>query len=86
MANTSMTLGTHWETFIKGEVDSGRYTSASEVVRDGLRELENRSKKIDTLRQHLAVGYSQAKRGEFVENVSTENVIAGAKHRAVKSA
>ncbi|MCB1719486.1 MAG: type II toxin-antitoxin system ParD family antitoxin, partial [Candidatus Competibacteraceae bacterium] len=42
MANTSLSLGEHWELFIKNEVASGRYGSASEVVRDALRELEER--------------------------------------------
>ena len=35
MASTSFSLGDHWEVFIRREVESGRYGSASEVVRDG---------------------------------------------------
>lgn len=66
MANTSLTLGEHWEVFIKNEVASGRYGSASEVVRDALRTLEERKSKLDLLRQHLSQGAEQAERGEFV--------------------
>jgi antitoxin ParD1/3/4 len=42
MATTSLSLGEHWEAFIKREMASGRYGSASEVVRDALRHLEER--------------------------------------------
>ena len=42
MANTSLTLGEHWEVFIKNEVASGRYGSASEVVREALRQWKER--------------------------------------------
>jgi len=76
MANTSMTLGEHWEHFIRNEVASGRYGSASEVVRDGLRALEERKAKLDVLRAHLAEGAAQAARGEFVEGYSMSGVIA----------
>jgi len=66
MATTSLSLGQHWETFIKNEVSSGRYGSASEVVRDALRNLEEHKSKLDALRAHLQEGESQAERGEFV--------------------
>ncbi|ADE13815.1 addiction module antidote protein, CC2985 family [Nitrosococcus halophilus Nc 4] len=75
MANTSLSLGEHWETFIKNEMASGRYGSASEVVRDALRLLEERRSKLDALRAHLGQGEAQAQRGEFVENYSIEAVI-----------
>lgn len=66
MANTSLTLGEHWEVFIKNEIASGRYGSASEVVRDALRSLEERKAKLDAFRTHLAEGLEQAERGEYV--------------------
>ncbi|WP_136661636.1 type II toxin-antitoxin system ParD family antitoxin [Nitratireductor sp. XY-223] len=84
MANTSMTLGSHWESFIRSEVKSGRYASASEVVRAGLRELEERGKKLEALRDQLAVGHGQVLRGEYVEDFSAASVIEGAKKRAAK--
>ncbi len=66
MATTSLSLGQHWESFIKNEVSSGRYGSASEVVRDALRNLEEHKSKLDALRAHLQEGDKQAERGEFV--------------------
>jgi antitoxin ParD1/3/4 len=76
MANTSLSLGEHWESFIKNEVASGRYGSASEVVRDALRTLEERKYKLEALRAHLAQGAQQAARGEFVEDYSIETIIS----------
>lgn len=76
MANTSLSLGEHWEVFIRNEVSSGRYGSASEVVRDGLRALEAQKTKLDALRAHLAEGAAQARGGQFVEDFSMDRVIA----------
>jgi antitoxin ParD1/3/4 len=57
---SSYTLGRHYERFIKKLVDSGRYASASEVMRDSLRILEEREKmreaKLEALRRDIASG------------------------------
>ena len=54
--NTSITLGKHFDQFIRSQVDTGRYGSASEVVRAGLRLLETTETKIETLRRMLLEG------------------------------
>ena len=54
--NTSMTLGDHFDGFITDQVDNGRYASASEVVRAGLRLLEDNEHKVATLRRLLEEG------------------------------
>lgn len=84
MATTSLTLGPHWEKFVKRQVASGRYASASDVVRAALRELEERGKRLEALRQHLDEGVRQAKRGEFVD-FSVGDVVDRAKKRAQRS-
>jgi antitoxin ParD1/3/4 len=54
--NTSFSLDDHYCTFIDSEVSSGRYSSASDVVRAGLRLLEDRETRLDALRQALDAG------------------------------
>ena len=75
MATTSLSLGDHWEVFIKNEIASGRYGSASEVVRDALRHMEERNSKLAALRAHLAEGEAQAMKGEFVKDFSMEDLL-----------
>ena len=81
MATTRMTLGPHWEAFIKSEVDSGRYATASEVVRDGLRMLEERSKSLEVLRAHLSEGAAQAAKGLHVEEWNVDDILNRAERR-----
>lgn len=76
MATTSLSLGEHWEVFIKNEIASGRYGSASELVRDALRHLEERHSKLNALRAHLAEGAMQARNSEFVDDYSIDKVIS----------
>jgi antitoxin ParD1/3/4 len=82
MASTSLTLTPHWDAFIEGEVASGRFSSASEVVRAALRELEDKGQRLEVLRAHLAAGADQAARGEFVVDFDMEQIIARAKSTA----
>jgi antitoxin ParD1/3/4 len=54
--NTSISLGDHFENFIQEEISTGRYSSASEVVRTALRLLETEEKKIQALRAAIEEG------------------------------
>lgn len=57
---TSVALGEHFETFVKTQIASGRYNNASEVVRDGLRMLQDhdaqRQAKLQRLRGDIQAG------------------------------
>ena len=63
--NTSISLGEHFEGFIQAEVSTGRYSSASEVVRTALRLLEAEEKKIKALRIALEEGEQSGLVEEF---------------------
>lgn len=54
--NTSITLGPHFDDFIAKQLATGRYGSASEIIRAGLRMLEDNETKLDHLRQLLTEG------------------------------
>jgi len=54
--NTSITLGDHFDGFITGQVKSGRFGSASEVIRAALRLFENTETRLEALRNMLIEG------------------------------
>ena len=54
--NTSISLGDHFGAFIEQQISHGRYGSASEVVRAGLRQLEDNETRLAALRSALADG------------------------------
>ncbi|WP_345544362.1 type II toxin-antitoxin system ParD family antitoxin, partial [Streptomyces chitinivorans] len=54
--NTSITLGQHFDSFIADQLKSGRYSSTSEVVRAGLRLLEESEARLESLRRLLKEG------------------------------
>lgn len=69
MATMNVSLTEEFVTFIEGEVASGEYASASEVVRDGLRLLQREraahNEKIQILRREVGIGVEQARSGRL---------------------
>lgn len=54
--NTSVSLGDHFAAFVDQQVENGRYSSASDVVRAGLRLLEEHEAKVRALHDALRAG------------------------------
>ncbi len=63
--NTSVSLGLHFENFISNKVNSGLYSSASEVIREALRLLEVEEKKLDYLKKELEIGENSGLNFDF---------------------
>ena len=56
MKNTSISLGDYFDQFIQSQISVGRYKNVSEVIRAGLRLLENEESKIIALRNAIQEG------------------------------
>jgi len=54
--NTSVTLGQHFDEFVSEKIIEGRFQTVSEVVRAGLRKLEEDESKLQALREKLQAG------------------------------
>jgi len=63
--STSFSLGDHFSAFIDGQVAQGRYGSASDVVRAGLRLLEEQEAKLAALRAALIDGENSGASAPF---------------------
>ena len=78
MPTRNINLTEYLDRFVEAVVTTGRYGNASEVVREGLRLLEQREKedqaKLDWLRKAAAEGFDQIDRGEGVELLSAEDL------------
>jgi antitoxin ParD1/3/4 len=62
--NTSVNLGDYFERIIVKSIKTGRYSSASEVIREGLRLVDEREQKFRSLREAIEAG----ERSGYVDN------------------
>ena len=84
---TSYSIGKHFEDFIASLIASGRYSTASEIIRDGLRMIEEREQgreaKLEWLRAEIQKGLDSGPAeevGDMFARIKTE----GRKRLAVK--
>ena len=80
-ATLNISVTRQLERFIDSRVASGRYQSASQVVREGLRLLKQRESvrkaALDEVRSKIAIGLEQAKRGELLDGEQVFREIEG---------
>lgn len=78
MPTRNVELTEDLERFIEGGIASGRFSNASEVVREGLRLLEQREQddkaKLEWLRTAATEGFDAIERGDFVALNSKEEI------------
>ena len=65
MKNTSISLGSHFDEFIKSQVTDGRYKNVSEVIRAGLRILEDEESKTKALKAAIQKGLDSPSISDF---------------------
>jgi len=63
--DTSISLGDHFESFVEESVSQGRYQNASEVIRAGLRLLEEEENKINLLKNAIQEGIASGMAKDF---------------------
>jgi len=65
MKNTSVSLGNYFDQFVVSQVSTGRYKNVSEVIRAGLRLLENEENKVLELRNAIQQGLNSPRVEDF---------------------
>jgi antitoxin ParD1/3/4 len=78
--NTSVTLGEHFDKFVIKKIKEGRFQSVSEVIRAGLRKLEEDEAKLQALRLKLQAGEDSP----VVENFDGDSFIAAMHEKYIK--
>jgi len=68
MKNTSISLGNYFDQFVQGRISEGRFKNVSEVIRAGLRLLEEEENKVIALRNAIQEGLDSP----IVENFDFE--------------
>lgn len=63
--NTSISLGDHFESFIDHSINDGRFSNASEVIRAGLRLLEDEENRVIALRKAINKGLRSGRALDF---------------------
>ena len=76
MKTTTVALGPHFEEFIQASILSGRYNNASEVVRSGLRLLEDKEQKMAALRHAIKEGMDSGIAEDFDPDAYLEEMKA----------
>lgn len=66
--NTSISLGSHFENFIEHSLLDGRFKNASEVVRAGLRLLEEEENRLSILKKSIQQGFDSGRADNFDPN------------------
>jgi len=78
--NTSVTLGPHFDEFVSEKISQGRFQSVSEVVRAGLRKLEEDESKLQVLKEKLQAGEDSPK----IENFNSNEFISNLHKKYIK--
>lgn len=74
--NTSVSLGNHFESFVDNRVTTGRFKNASEVIRAGLRLLEEEESKIEALKKAIDEGNESGIAKNFIAKKHLETLKA----------
>ncbi len=69
--NTSFSIGEHFIEFVEAQIGQGRYSNASDVVRAGLRLLEEQETKLAALRAALIEGEESGISNRSVQDIWT---------------
>lgn len=76
MKNISISLGDYFDNFVSSQVATGRYKNVSEVVRAGLRLLEDEESKLIALRNAIQEGVDSGIANDFDAEKNLENLKA----------